>query len=130
MKIARADARNPPGVTSIGADFGDLLLLRLFERDLGGGDLAKCRHDFLIITFHEWPRAFEQLLGAFGGSEDQFEAVGDLLKAIFYGNSRHYPVIFRRKRSSVNAPVVAQEIPGFRPSTAGTKFKEACACSR
>lgn len=37
---------------SIAADFGELLLLRLFERDLGGGDLAKRRHDFLIITFH------------------------------------------------------------------------------
>jgi hypothetical protein len=88
----------------IAADCGKLLLLRLFERDLGGGDLAESRHDFLIITFHEWPRAFEQLLGALGGSEDQFEAIGDFLKTIFYGNSRHYPVIFRRNRSSVNAP--------------------------
>ena len=49
---SRGEARNPPGVTSMGADFGELLLLRLFERDLGGGNLAKCRHDFLIITFH------------------------------------------------------------------------------
>jgi hypothetical protein len=93
-------------------DFGELLLLRLFERDLGGGDLAEGRHDFLIITFHEWPRAFEQLLGALGGSEDQFEAIGDLLKTIFYGNSRHYLVIFRRNRSPVNAPKAFEITPG------------------
>ena len=54
-----------------------------------GGDFAQRRYYFFVVRFHQWPRALEQLFGAPRRTEHELEAVGNVLQAIFNGNSCH-----------------------------------------
>ena len=63
--------------------------MRVLDSDRASRHLAQGGDNFLVVRVHQGPIALEQLLGAAGGRQNQLEAVGNLLEAIFYSYSRH-----------------------------------------
>ncbi|KGC61213.1 hypothetical protein DM47_2622 [Burkholderia mallei] len=63
--------------------------LQHFDADLAGRDLAQRDDRRLVAAFDLRRMALRELPRAVGGGERQFEAVRNLLQAVFNGNASH-----------------------------------------
>jgi hypothetical protein len=92
------------GVFKDNSNRARLFFRRTSAPNLALGNFSQGGDDFSVVGYKQRLRSLEKLFRSFRSEPDEFEAVRDLIQAIFYSNTRHTEILhFKNEKGKAKA---------------------------